>query len=159
MHFKCHFCWAIRVWREWPLHSAQIVLRHGTPCIYYCLVWWSVGGTMRVHHLWEGLLWPRHTIKARWCKLFAAEMLCEKQGILFIEMHYTRVPFNTHMQKCGLRGLWREENKGDEITHPKCGALPFPLLPRSAWAMLSIWAWEQHLLIHPCYKLNSFQRV
>lgn len=82
---------------------------------------------MQVHHLWEGLLWPRHTIKARWCKLFAAEMLCEKQGILFIEMHYTRVPFNTHMQKCGLGGLCLKRREQRGPNHPPkvwCSALP-----------------------------------
>lgn len=46
----------------------------------------------------------RYTIKSRWGKLFATEMLCEKQGILFIEMQCMQVPFNTHMNKCGLGG-------------------------------------------------------
>lgn len=58
---------------------------------------------MQVHHFWEGSFWLRRTIQARWCKVFATEMLCEKQGILFIEMHCTWVPFNMHMQKCELR--------------------------------------------------------
>lgn len=70
-----------------------------------------------------------------------------------------------YLLKCTLHGcssihtcsgvsVWRAENKGAQITCSKCGILSFPLLPRWAvcrWAMLSIWAWEQHLLLtHPC---------
>ena len=37
---------------------------------------------MRVHYVWWGPFWLRHTIKARRCKRFATGSLCEKQGIL-----------------------------------------------------------------------------
>lgn len=138
MHFKCHFCWAIRVWREWPLHSAQIVLRRSPPpCIYYCLVWWSVGGTMQFHHLWEGSFWLRHMIQARWCKLFATEMLWEKRGILFIEMHCTWVPFSTHMHKCGLGVSLSEEQrkKGTKSPSQSVAFCPSPCFPVSSVVM------------------------
>lgn len=168
MHFKCHFCWAIRVWREWPLHSAQIVLRRSPPpCIYYCLVWWSVGGTMQFHHLWEGSFWLRHDTSKVVQTFCHRNAVWEARDIIYWNALHMGALQHTHAQMwAGGVSLWRAEKKGDQITFPKCGILPFPLLPSEQCGDGPCCLYENRnnisLLIPAAgfyYKPNIFQRV
>lgn len=95
-------------------------------------MWWSVGGTMQVHHLWEGPFWLRHN-KSKVVQTFCHRNAVweERDIISWNALHRGALQYTHAQMWAGGGGSLSEEQrtKGTKTSAQSVAFCPSPCIP------------------------------